>query len=53
MDALFPPNSVRTGSGIRSKPIFWVYQTDGKIELNFKGLADAGHKSFVEGSGEC
>jgi hypothetical protein len=30
------------------KSIFWVYQTDGKIELNFKGLADAGNESFVE-----
>lgn len=37
---------------ISAKPIFWVYQTDGKIELNFKGLGEAGQKPFVEKFGE-
>jgi len=31
-----------------AKPIFWVYHTDGKIELNFKSLVDEGQKPFVE-----
>lgn len=33
---------------ISAKPIFWVYQTHGTIELNFKGLIEAGQKAFVE-----
>lgn len=33
---------------ISPKPIFWAYHTDGKIELNIKGLVDAGQRLFVD-----
>jgi hypothetical protein len=33
---------------VSAKPLFWVYQTHGTIELNFKGLIEAGQKRFVE-----
>lgn len=46
---VFHPTSFGTVvESVSAKPIFWVYQTDGKVELNFKGLADAGQEPLVE-----
>jgi hypothetical protein len=33
---------------VSAKSIFWVYHTDGKIELNFKDLVGARQERFVE-----
>lgn len=37
---------------VSSKPIFWAYQSDGKIELNFKELMSSGAAIYADKLGK-